>query len=262
MLTAADNGIPVCPALEPGDVLVRAVAGPVAALEDQWGRRHGLASQALIGRDGSQASIVVDHPSVSRAHAALHITDAGVVIVTDLSSTNGTRVSGRRIEEPTPLEPGGLLEVGGVGFILVTRPELMAGCETPSPRPRSSRRPESRNTSALIFWELEQSGGRYVAVHRSARAQLPAEEAHCLRRLISERTAPDPDQLPQWQGYVRSVDLLPPGDRLSRSTRSIRARAILRRLRQSLSSIGLDGVIVEHERFGYRLRVLPGGTAA
>jgi pSer/pThr/pTyr-binding forkhead associated (FHA) protein len=32
--------------------------------------------------------------------------------VADLGSTNGTKLHGRRVDEPTPLEPGDRIEVG------------------------------------------------------------------------------------------------------------------------------------------------------
>jgi DNA-binding NtrC family response regulator len=66
----------------------------------------------FIGRAPS-CVIRVDHPSVSRQHAAIHVVD-GVVHVEDLGSSNGTRVSGRRLEAKRrePLPHGSLVEVG------------------------------------------------------------------------------------------------------------------------------------------------------
>ncbi|MBV7363108.1 FHA domain-containing protein [Actinomycetaceae bacterium TAE3-ERU4] len=49
----------------------------------------------VIGR-GQEADIVIDDSSVSRKHAEIRITP-GAVLLTDLSSTNGTFVEGHRI---------------------------------------------------------------------------------------------------------------------------------------------------------------------
>src|SRR5215471_6491455 len=56
-----------------------------------------------IGR-APACAIRIDHPSVSRQHAAIHVADG--IFVEDLGSSNGTRVSGRRLapnrKEPLP----------------------------------------------------------------------------------------------------------------------------------------------------------------
>jgi len=62
------------------------------------GRQIPLASGITrIGRvDGND--VVIDNPSVSSAHAELHISPAGCTL-RDLKSTNGTRVNGQPITE-------------------------------------------------------------------------------------------------------------------------------------------------------------------
>ena len=66
--------------------------------------------QWLIGRSAN-CDIVVDQPGVSAQHCRLTET-ANAVVLEDLGSTNGTRLDGRRIELPEPLEPGDRIEVG------------------------------------------------------------------------------------------------------------------------------------------------------
>jgi hypothetical protein len=71
--------------------------------------RHG----ATLGRS-RDCEIVVDDANVSRRHAAV-TPAAGSThgwAVEDLGSTNGTKLNGRRLAEPTPLEPGDRIEVG------------------------------------------------------------------------------------------------------------------------------------------------------
>jgi hypothetical protein len=65
---------------------------------------------ATIGRS-RDCEIVVDDANVSRRHAELR-PRGGAWVLTDLGSTNGTRLDGRRIERPEPLEPGDRIEVG------------------------------------------------------------------------------------------------------------------------------------------------------
>jgi Protein of unknown function (DUF3662)/FHA domain len=65
---------------------------------------------ATIGRS-RECEVVVDDANVSRRHAELR-PRGGAWVLTDLGSTNGTRLDGRRIERPEPLEPGDRIEVG------------------------------------------------------------------------------------------------------------------------------------------------------
>jgi ABC transport system ATP-binding/permease protein len=68
-----------------------------------------------IGRDPSSQLQVFDH-RISRNHARIEYR-LGEFIVTDLGSTNGTVVNGRRISGPTVLRPGDQLEVGNMGTV-------------------------------------------------------------------------------------------------------------------------------------------------
>ncbi len=54
-----------------------------------------------IGRS-SVSDIVIDEPSISRQHARITLTDAGLLIE-DLGSSNGTFVNGQRISKVQPL---------------------------------------------------------------------------------------------------------------------------------------------------------------
>ncbi len=63
----------------------------------------------VLGR-GPACRLVLDHDSVSRAHAQLRRTDEGWEIL-DLESTNGTWVNGWRVERAT-LHPGDVVQLG------------------------------------------------------------------------------------------------------------------------------------------------------
>lgn len=90
--------------------------------------RHPLApGEHLVGR-GAEADVVVESPTLSRAHARL-VVDADGVQVIDLGSTNGTRVAGREAEPGTPVAvaPGAELELGSVPCRIVRAPLDDAG---------------------------------------------------------------------------------------------------------------------------------------
>jgi Protein of unknown function (DUF3662)/FHA domain len=65
---------------------------------------------ATLGRS-RQADVMVDDPNVSRAHAEVRPHGASWVL-TDLGSTNGTRLNGRRVGSPEVLKPGDEIELG------------------------------------------------------------------------------------------------------------------------------------------------------
>ncbi|HWE58970.1 MAG TPA: DUF3662 and FHA domain-containing protein [Solirubrobacteraceae bacterium] len=65
---------------------------------------------ATLGRS-RECEIVVDDANVSRQHAELR-PRGGAWVVSDLGSTNGTRVNGRTITGPEVVRPGDEIEVG------------------------------------------------------------------------------------------------------------------------------------------------------
>ena len=80
---------------------------------------HPLGSAATVLGRSSKSDIVVDHASVSRAHAELTLAP---LAIRDLTSTNGVRVRGERIE-PGPsvvIEVGEAVQLGDV-VVLVQR---------------------------------------------------------------------------------------------------------------------------------------------
>jgi len=63
-----------------------------------------------IGR-GNEADIILDNNAISRRHIALRL-DEDCLFVTDLKSTNGTYVNGKRIDKETAITPGDSVEFG------------------------------------------------------------------------------------------------------------------------------------------------------
>ncbi len=68
----------------------------------------------VIGREpgGNDVVIPMVFEHVSRHHAAIY-EDGGVVYVEDLASRHGTFIDGERVTQPTPLEEGRHLLLGG-----------------------------------------------------------------------------------------------------------------------------------------------------
>jgi DNA-binding NtrC family response regulator len=90
---------------------------------DAFTSTHALpaSGQVIIGR-ADRADIVIDDPSLSRRHAALHL--GPPLAIEDLGSANGTRLRDQPLtpERPTPLSPGDAVELGDVLVIVQRRP--------------------------------------------------------------------------------------------------------------------------------------------
>jgi hypothetical protein len=72
----------------------------------------------LVGR-GRDCDIILDEHQVSRKHARLHNTPQGWML-TDLGSTNGTRVNGQQLPagQPRALQPGDRITLGTTALAL------------------------------------------------------------------------------------------------------------------------------------------------
>jgi len=92
----------------------------------------GGTSPFVIGREGEEAENVqlrVGPGTVSARHCRLQVTD-NVLTITDLASTNGTFINGRRIpvDQPMPLTNGSVVTVGEIArpFMTVTEERYCA----------------------------------------------------------------------------------------------------------------------------------------
>ena len=65
---------------------------------------------ATLGRS-RQCDVMLDDPNVSRTHAEIR-PRGGSWVITDLGSTNGSRLNGRRLEGSEVLKPGDEIELG------------------------------------------------------------------------------------------------------------------------------------------------------
>ncbi len=98
------------------------LAGPsaVAELWDKDGQRYRLEATTRIGRRPDN-DIVLDDDDVSRYHAVVIDTGTSFVI-SDLRSTNGVQVKGRRIRSSATLSDGDHIRIGGHEFFFEISP--------------------------------------------------------------------------------------------------------------------------------------------
>jgi DNA-binding SARP family transcriptional activator len=92
------------------------LAGPSAIVELRGndGQRYRLEGSTRIGRRPDN-DIVLDDEDVSRYHAVV-IDTGGSFVISDLRSTNGVQVQGRRIRSSATLADGDHIRIGGHEF--------------------------------------------------------------------------------------------------------------------------------------------------
>jgi Domain of unknown function (DUF1707)/FHA domain len=94
---------------------------------DRWTRKRprplllpaGSRRRFTIGREPACDMMLADK-TVSRWHASL-VNAEGGWLLDDLGSTNGTRVNGWRVCEPTPVRPGDFVSFGAAIFVIRDR---------------------------------------------------------------------------------------------------------------------------------------------
>jgi ABC-2 type transport system ATP-binding protein len=113
----------------PGVPVLVFTDGPNAGTSVPIGR------QVLVGRDPQVADVVLDDAEVSRRHATLSPSGAGVT-VQDLGSTNGTFVNGARLAGVVPLNDGDRIQVGATVIELrLPSKTVLEPAAVPAPAP-------------------------------------------------------------------------------------------------------------------------------
>jgi hypothetical protein len=118
---AVSDGVP---SEASGRTMVYSTAGRVAEpLEERARSRSHTAlllmggKRLVVGPAGAtmgrsrQCDVMVDDPNVSREHAEIR-PRGGSWVLTDLNSTNGSRLNGRRLDHSEVLKPGDEIELG------------------------------------------------------------------------------------------------------------------------------------------------------
>jgi DNA-binding NtrC family response regulator len=132
---------------DPRDIKTEADASPgaqriVAFWEGGFGTFTLPATgKVTIGRL-NECEIRIDHPSVSRQHAELHM--GPPLMVVDLGSFNGTRVAGTRAEpnQPTIVPARAVIEIGSTFLVVEGADNAASRATLPPPPPRSGDEPD------------------------------------------------------------------------------------------------------------------------
>jgi hypothetical protein len=93
------------------------LAAPRAVLES-GDRRFALTPPSTVIGRGRDADIKLDDPNISRVHVQFRAS-GGEWVVSDMGSTNGSRLNGRELAAPTPLRSGDSVELGNTVMTFV-----------------------------------------------------------------------------------------------------------------------------------------------
>jgi len=88
----------------------------------------------LLGRERT-CDLVIDDEQASRQHARLGHGANGGIVITDLESTNGTRLNGRKISNEMTIRVGDDIRIGGHHIRVVAEEELSPGTVIEIPQP-------------------------------------------------------------------------------------------------------------------------------
>jgi adenylate cyclase len=125
-----------------------------------------------IGRD-CDGLLLLD-PEVSRRHVQLELRD-GVLVVTDLGSTNGTTVNGSRIDQPTQITENDVVRLGGTEVQPVLSAGLEAGAAaapTSGPRLTTVAGSGARTSGGddVVRGKADDTAARYTSIDAVAEA--------------------------------------------------------------------------------------------
>src|SRR5271154_4734304 len=100
------------------------------------GTEIAVSHELVIGREEQGAGNLRGDREISRRHARLSINEAGVLLVEDLGSTNGTFVNDRRLTAQRVLRAGDRVRVGASTIEVLVGERADAGATRPRPRPQ------------------------------------------------------------------------------------------------------------------------------
>ncbi len=257
-----------CAGLLPEHVDSRAEAAAADGwLIDPFGRPHPLDGVgSVVGRQAEHRVIVL-HETVSRAHARLTRSKTGWE-VRDLGSKNQTRVENRRVNGKTPVPDGALIQFGKVPFFL--RCEVAAA---PALRRASVSTVDAGHTDLFSCVLRGEQGQELQLLDRSPdrdstsaapgvllyRGDQTAEwveislapvEVSLLRLLCSQSlsAASQPSQLHR---CVTTDELARRIPFRSPYANEDNVRQAIRRLRRTLRTVGIEGLVEAIPGHGY-----------
>jgi len=142
-------------------------------------RSFALAGRIVVGRD-PEADISIDDEAVSWNHLEIE-SRGGVLMATDLDSSNGTALNGEPLDRPRRLRDGDVLTVADHRLEVSDSLPGRGGGTVPVSRPAVALSEEERETAAALVAPYRIEGA--FAGRPATRAEL-AEALH-----VSARTA-------------------------------------------------------------------------
>jgi pSer/pThr/pTyr-binding forkhead associated (FHA) protein len=102
--------------------------------------------QWTLGRDPRQSMIAVKDKRLSRCHALIQYAPDQGFLLTDLESTNGTYVNGRKIDRSCALQDGDQIRLGSLGFSFYTCHQITVSTSSPVQLPTAVSAAEGTST--------------------------------------------------------------------------------------------------------------------
>ena len=160
---------------------------------------HGAVT---VGRS-DDATVMIEHESISRRHASIQNLPDGIWIE-DLNSTNGTIVRGELITQITRLQPGEVFQIGQMDFLL--DPEAHEESNPPEavPAPQISWDKFQRKTHKLrrreILAQIPVAPGVTRTVSSGSTSAIPARTGSgMIHGLSAWDVAPDSRPVVPWR---------------------------------------------------------------
>ncbi len=172
-------------------------------------RSFSLSERSVIGRD-PEADVCIDDEAVSWNHLEIE-SRGGVLMATDLDSSNGTALNGEPLDRPRRLRDGDVLTIGSHRLEVSDKLSGRGGETVAAIEPSVALTEEERATATALVAPYRSEGA--FAGRPATRAEI-AEALH-----VSERTA-------QRRLDALAVKLGIPGDSGRERPRLIAARVI------------------------------------
>jgi hypothetical protein len=147
---------------------LRVTGGP------EMGHIFHLKLQTSLGR-GNDNDIQILDPEISRNHLRFDVRDDALVL-TDLGSSRGTLVNGRKIDQPLPMKSGQVIEIGRSRFVVEETPSPQDAAQAVVPAQQSDPAPVAE--SAIWYYaekDKQQGPVTESELRKRLAAGLPAE---------------------------------------------------------------------------------------
>lgn len=203
--------------------------------------RHMLPPSGIVRLGRSlDATITIEDPRVSRAHAVIHLNDA--ITVCDLGSTNGTFVANRRLDvgEDMRVACGETFLVGDSA--LVVRPAPIGGARPETLVPLDGLRAHLVSARSQLGAAAKESNGALVVI--KARAVRP-EEAAWVEGILSDLLTAPWDWLTRAGAEGTAIGIATSPSQAFVAERAVRARLRLWDIEAAIESLFVPDQVSE-----------------